>query len=93
MSGLINVNEQSSPFYASLPSYSSLRGSTLSPNAPVKVINQNDAPFRTFVSAFDAGLLNPNQNAAALAGRGYYTIATAYGKEPTSLYSVRGCTM
>ena len=93
MSGLVNVNEQSSAFYSSLPTYASLKGSTMSPNTPVKVLNQNDAPMRTFLSGFDSGLLNPNQSDPKLLGRGYYTISSAYGEEPTSLYTARGCAM
>ena len=73
--------------------YSSLVGSTMVPNAPVKVLNPADAPYAKSVGAFDNGLLNPNQEDKSLLGRGYYTIATAYGKDPTNVYTSRGCAM
>ena len=73
--------------------YSSLVGSTVVPNAPVKVLNPNDAPYLKTIRAFDGGLLNPSQDDKTLLGRGYYTIATAYGTEPNKLYTTRGCAM
>ena len=89
----MNVNQQSNPSSYNSNIFSSLAGSSKAPNAPMKVLNKNDVPFKNVVSAFDSGLLNPNQNDQALLGRGYYTISTAYGSAPSQLYAVRGCSM
>jgi hypothetical protein len=92
-SGLVNVNLQSNPYYNTLPVFSSLSGSTTSPNAPIPVLNQNDPTYKNFSNGFNSDLLNPNQNDKNLLGRGYYTISTAYGQDPTQIYSTRGCAM
>lgn len=73
--------------------YSNLVGSTVVPNAPVKVLNQKDVPYAKSAQAFDNGLLNPSQDDKTLLGRGYYTIATAYGTDPVNIYKTRGCAM
>ena len=88
-----NVNELSTPYFSSPTMFASLGGSTKSPNAPVKILNKNDAPYAKFENGFNKGLLNPDQDDKTLLGRSYYTISTAYGKDPVQLYSTRSCAM
>ena len=72
--------------------YTSLSGSTSNPSAPQMVMNPNDAPYRTAISAFHKGLLNPNQNTPESLARNYYTINSAYGKTPSATQISRSCT-
>lgn len=71
--------------------YRSLGTMTAAPNAPMKVLNPNDGPMRTFLNGYAQGLLNPNQNLACLLGQQYYTIGTGYGQDPVNLYTTRCC--
>jgi len=72
--------------------YTSLSGSTSNPSAPQMVMNPNDPPYRTAISAFHKGLLNPNQNTTESLSRNYYTIDSAYGKTPSVTQISRSCT-
>jgi len=72
--------------------YTSLSGSTSNPSAPQMVMNPNDAPYRTAISAFHRGLLNPNQNTPESLARNYYTINSAYGNTPSVTQISRSCT-
>lgn len=72
--------------------YTSLSGSTSNPSAPQMVMNPNDAPYRTAISAFHKGLLNPNQNTPESLARNYYTINSAYGNTPSVTQISRSCT-
>ena len=71
--------------------FTTLSGSTPTPNSTVMVLNSQDPPLKKFIKSFDRGLLNPNQAEAAVAGRSYFTIGSAYGEEPTEVYSSRSC--
>ena len=73
------------------PRYHSLGGMTRAPNAPMLVLDPNDAPLGMHLDAFESGLLNPNQYNPLVAGADYYTIALGYGDEPESLYAERKC--
>lgn len=88
-----NVNQLSNPSFNSPSMFASLAGSTKSANAPIKVLNPNDPPYSKFENGFNKGLLNPDQEDKNLLGRSYYTISSAYGKDPISLYSTRSCAM
>ena len=72
--------------------YTSLSGSTSNPGAPQMVMNPNDLPYKTAISAFNNGLLNPNQNSPQSLSRNYYTINSAYGSTPSVTQISRACT-
>jgi len=69
--------------------YATLATMTAAPAVGMTVLNPASGPFQAAMLAFDKGYLNPSQpNYPA----NYYTISTAYGKEPTgNLYASRGC--
>lgn len=68
--------------------YATLATMTSQPGAPMAVLNPNDPTYMRFQKAFDNGLLNPNQNV----NRGnYFSISTAYGKDPINIYASRKC--
>jgi hypothetical protein len=71
--------------------YTTMVGSTTSPNAPQMVLNPYDVPTKAFYQAFNAGLLNPYQNSPQILPRPYYTISTAYGPAPVNTQIQRGC--
>ncbi|NCY26334.1 MAG: hypothetical protein EBX37_16295 [Alphaproteobacteria bacterium] len=68
--------------------YATLGNMTKYPGAPMQVLNPSDAPYKAAIVAFNNGYLNPNQ--PNYPGN-YFTISTAYGKEPNNLYATRGC--
>ena len=72
--------------------YTSMAGSTTSPNAPQMVLNPYDPPTKAFYQAFNSGLLNPYQNSPEILPRSYYTINTAYGPPPVHSQIKRTCT-
>lgn len=72
--------------------YESASSSTSNPNAPLMVMNPNDPPYKTAISAFNKGLLNPNQNTPESLSRNYYTISSAYGSTPSVTQIARSCT-
>lgn len=74
-----------------MSAYKSLSGSTSDPNSRMMVMNPNDAPYRTAISAFHKGLLNPNQNTPESLARNYYTINSAYGSTPSVTQIARSC--
>lgn len=63
--------------------YSDLSHTTSRPSSNVLVLNPLDSGYYNQISAFNKGLLNPNQNSPAMLPRRYYTVATAYGPPPT----------
>jgi hypothetical protein len=71
--------------------YTSMAGSTTSPNSPMMVLNPYDPPTKAFYQAFNSGLLNPYQNAPVILPRPYYTISTAYGPPPVQTQIQRSC--
>ncbi len=68
--------------------YATLTTMTPGAGTPMTVMNPTDGPFQTAMMAFNNGYLNPNQ--PNYPGN-YFTISTAYGKEPTQMYATRGC--
>jgi hypothetical protein len=68
--------------------YATLATMTSQPGAPMAVLNPNDPTYRRFHTAFNNGLLHPNQS---VNGANYYNITTAYGKDPINIYASRVC--
>lgn len=60
--------------------YATLATMTSSPGVGMNVLNPFSAPYQTAINAFNKGYLNPSQPNYP---GDYYTISTAYGKEPT----------
>jgi len=68
--------------------YATLGTMTSGVAAPMFVMNPADGPFKTAMQAFNDGYLNPNQKNWPA---NYYSISTAYGKEPTTPVGKRAC--
>lgn len=71
--------------------YTSMNGSTSSPNSRMMVLNPYDPPTKAFYKAVNSGLLNPYQNSPEILPRPYYTISTAYGPPPVNSQIARTC--
>lgn len=73
-------------FVAPAPRYRSLQTVSRNPSCLQMVLNPNDPSFSNSTTAYEAGLLNPNQNNNVVLGSEYYTIGLGYGTCPTHLY-------
>ena len=86
-----NTNSYSLPQYNSKPSFATLKTSSTNSGTPMMVLNTSDPPYDNAIKSFDGGKLNPRQGDSGIAGRNYFTIDSAYGEEPTQIYSYRSC--